>query len=219
MSTVKEGMMDQSPAWKDTPSDPVVIRHRSGSVSSRRAYPTATNPRFVPNRTPESTFEMISVGEGNDVYLPPDEQVDPLSEEAKNRIKRIRNIGGGVQVLIEQEEGDLDNELRTLKSAAGALLSVTQKDEENEIDSTGVTAFADLPGGGFIATIKGIVSDLVPSPNLWSGTIQLDFTDNVNGSFDWTLFITVVNGSITAVTENGAPIPNGGLAKFSTNNS
>lgn len=161
MSTVKEGMMDQSPAWKDAPSDPVVIRHRSGSVSSRRAYPTATNPRFVPNRTPESTFEMISVGEGNDVYLPPDEQVDPLSEEAKNRIKRIKNIGGAAQVLIEQEEGDLDNELRTIKANPSALLSVTEKDETIEVDSTGTTSTILINIDGQIGTNKGIVHTLL----------------------------------------------------------
>lgn len=160
-----EQLKEAFPVWRSDPSQPVVIRHRSGSVSSRKAYPASQRPRFVPPRSHENYTELLSVGEGNDVYLDPEEEVDPLSEESKNRVRRIRNVGEGAGVLVEDDpeaEGErkLQNELRTIKANQSALLSVTEKDETIEVDSTGTTKAILINIDGQITTNKGIVAIL-----------------------------------------------------------
>jgi hypothetical protein len=146
--TLAERFRGAGPAWRQGGSPPVLIRHRSGSVSSRRAYPVAKNPRFVPPRSFENFTDLMSVGEGNDVYLEPEEGVDPESDEAKDRIKRIRNIGEGAEVLKDQEEDDLENKLRTIKEAPSAQIEVIQQDEEIHIRGTGTSGTAQINIGG-----------------------------------------------------------------------
>jgi len=165
------------PVWQSDPAQPVVIRHRSGSVSSRKAYPASQRPRFVPPRSHENYTELLSVGEGNDVYLDPEEEVDPLSEEAKNRVRRIRNVGGGAGVLVEDDpeaEGErkLQNELRTIKANPSALLSVTEKDETIEVDSIGPTSTILINIDGQIGTNKGIVHTLIQGRRGTTGVLR-----------------------------------------------
>ena len=173
MSTVKDRLAGAAPAWQADPPPEVVIRHRSGSVSARRAYPVAKNDPFVPNRPITKGFSLIGVGEGNDVYLDPDEDVDPLSEEAKNRIKRIRNIGGGAQVLKEQAEGDLDNELRSIKPNEGSLVTVEQEDEEIKVGTNGADNLVEINIDGQIETVAGIVRTLTEGRR--GGTSSITF--------------------------------------------
>jgi hypothetical protein len=168
-----ERMRGTAPAWKDDPAPEVLIRNRSGSVSSRRPYPVAQNQRFVPPRSRENFVDLISVGEGNDVYLEPEEDVDPLSEEAKNRIKRIKNVGGGAQVLVEQAPLDLDNELRTLKPNEGSLVTVEQEDEEIKIGTNGADGLIDINIDGQIETVAGVVRNLIEGRR--GGTSSITF--------------------------------------------
>ena len=127
------------PAWSDDPAPEVVIRP-SGSVSSRRPYPVARNDRFVPTPVNRPALAPENVGEGNDIYREPGED----ESEIAWGIKRIRNIGGGAQVLVEQEEGDLDNKLRSHRPEPGNLVSVTMNDEEVLHGTTGTTSFASI---------------------------------------------------------------------------
>lgn len=171
--TATERLMGAAPAWQADPPPEVVIRHRSGSVSSRRPYPVAKNDPFVPRLIQRPGFDLDGVGTGNDVYLEPDEDAESGSPESKDRIKRIRNVGAGAQTLIEQQDGDLDNKLRTLKAAAGALLSVTQNLEENEVDSTGVTGGIAINIDGQIGATRGIIHTLLEGRRGSTGTLSI----------------------------------------------
>lgn len=190
--TATERLLSATPAWQADPPPEVVIRHRSGSVSSRRPYPVAKNDPFVPNRAFVPGFDLEGVGEGNDVYLEPDEDAEAGSEEAKNRIKRIRNIGGGSQVLVEQEEDDLENKLRSLRPKPGNLLSVEQLGETVDFGTTGVTGGAQINIDGRIDTVRGVVSNLVEGRR--GGTGSLSYTRCDGSSSE---LIAWENGQIT----------------------
>ena len=142
-------------------------------MSSRRAYPVAKNDPFVPRITPKPGFTLLGVGEGNDVYLEPDEDAEVGTESAKHRIKRIRNIGGGANVLKEQEEKDLDNELRSVKAAPGTLITTTETDEEVEVGTAGATNFVNINIDGLIGTTEGIVHTLVEGIRGKTGTLSI----------------------------------------------
>lgn len=173
MTTVASRLMGAMPAWQADPPPEVVIRHRSGSISSRRAYPVAKNDPFVPRMVQKPGLTLEGVGEGNDVYLEPEDDAAAGSEEAKHRVKRIRNIGGGSQVLKEQAEGDLDNELRSVKAKADTLVTVSQNDEEIEVGTAGATNFIGINIDGLIGTTEGIVHTLVEGTRGGTGTLSI----------------------------------------------
>lgn len=196
--TATERLMGATPAWQADPPPEVVIRHRSGSVSSRRPYPAARNDRFIPNRPLVPGFSLTGVGEGNDVFLDPDPDAEAGSEEARNRIKRLKNVGAGVETLVDQQEGDTENKLRTTIVSPGALLSLTQMPEENELDSTGVSSTAQINIDGIITTVRGIVSVLTEGRR--GGTGNFGYT-RCGGSrvqlFSWENGLIPENGEIT----------------------
>ena len=161
------------PGWMTSEPAEVMIRHRSGSVSSRRAYPVAHNGPFVPHNLKGKGFALESVGIGNDVYLEPDEDAKAGSEEAKHRVKRLKNVGAAAQLLVEQDEGDLTNELRTVQAKAGALLEVVQENETLDIDSTGVTGDITIGADGQLGTTRGIVHTLLPGTPGASYNVEL----------------------------------------------
>lgn len=171
--TATERLMAATPAWSADPPPEVVIRHRSGSVSSRRAYPVAKNDPFVPRMVQRPEFALEGVGEGNDVYLDPDEDAEGGSEEAKNRVKRLRNSGEGAPVLVEQAEGDLDNELRGVKAKSGTLVTVEQNGKALDVGSAGATSFSNINIGGLIGTTQGIVHTLVEGTRGTTGTLSI----------------------------------------------
>lgn len=163
--TLAERFPIAEPGWKQDVAQPVIIRNRSGSVSSRRPYPVSKNPRFIPPRSHENFTDIIGVGEGNDIYLEPDADAESESEESKDRIKRIKNVGDGAEVLVAQDleaiPPEATNKLRSIKAAAGALLSVTQKEEVNEVDSTGVDGSIAINITGQIGATRGIIHTLL----------------------------------------------------------
>jgi len=142
-----------APSWKTGNAEAVLIRHRSGSVSSRRAYPVARNQRFVPPRGFENFTDIVSVGEGNDVHIEPAEDADPASDEAKDRVKRLKNVGGGIDILKDQEDGDLENRLRSVKEAPDSQISVTQSEDGDEVHirGTGTSGTTQINIGGFLS--------------------------------------------------------------------
>lgn len=173
MTTVASRLLGAMPAWAADPAPDVVIRHRSGSISSRRAYPIAKNDPFIPRTIQKPGFALEGVGEGNDVYLEPEDDAEAGSDEAKNRVKRLRNIGGGSQVLKEQTEGDLDNELRSVKAKADTLVTVSQNDEEIEVGTAGATNFVNINIDGLIGTTEGVVHTLVEGLRGGTGTLSI----------------------------------------------
>lgn len=149
--TVTNRLLGTMPAWAADPAPEVIMRHRSGSVSSRRPYPVAKNDPFVPRMLLRPEFTLEGVGEGNDVYLEPEDDAAPGSEEAKHRVKRLRNIGEGSRVLKQQADGDLDNELRSVKESPGSQISVTESAEELLIRGTGVSGSTQINIGGILS--------------------------------------------------------------------
>lgn len=209
------------PGWQTAKPSDVIIRNRSGSVSSRRAYPVAHNGPFVPHNLRRKGFSLIGVGDGNDVYLEPEEDAEAGTDQARDRIKRIKNVGGAAEVLVVQDleaiPAEITNKLRTLRPKAGTLVTITQEDETLDIGTDGVTGTIVVGAGGLISSLKGLVTDLIEGTTGWSGTIQFDFVDNVN-AYDATMFVTVQDGIITGITDNTGIVPSGGTATFSTNN-
>lgn len=190
--TATERLMGATPAWAADPAPEVIMRHRSGSVSSRRAYPVARNDP-PPNRNPSLLkTELIGVGSGNDVYLEPD------SDEPKHRIKRIKNAGTGANVLVDQGDGDLENRLRSVKEKSGTLLTVEQTGEEVLVGSDGATGSVEINIGGRISTVKGIVDSIFEGER--GGDGSFGYT-RCGGSrtvlFSWTKGQILESGDIT----------------------
>ena len=173
IATVASRLMGVMPAWAADPAPEVVIRHRSGSISSRRAYPVAKNDPFVPRNLLRPGFALEGVGTGNDVFLDPDDDAEAGSPESKNRIKRLRNVGGGALVLVEQADGDLDNELRSIKPKAGTLVTVDQNGEELDVGTAGATSFVSINIDGLIGTTEGVVHTLVEGARGGTGTLSI----------------------------------------------
>jgi hypothetical protein len=117
-----------------------------------------------------------------------------------------------------EEEGDTIKWRYIIERATQPQINISVTDDGNGVR---------IQGNDYTNYFGGVVKALNVSDGLvtsfqeasgWSGDIQLDFVDNVNASNDTYLFITVENGLITVVNDNGVNVPDGGTATFSTNN-
>jgi hypothetical protein len=168
-----ERLTSAKPAWSEDPAPEVLIRSRSGSVSSRRPYPAARNDRFIPAAPIlGNDVEIENVGEGNVILIGPD---DPGGGGGSvHRIKRIKSTeGAGAAVLVEQEEGDEENKLRTIQGKPGGGVVVEQQDDEIHIGTQGADGTANFNIDGNLTVEKGLVTAIFEGERGKTGALKI----------------------------------------------
>jgi len=165
--TALERLRGVMPAWSADPAPEVLIRSRGG-LAPRRSYPVAQNDRFVPRTTSVGEDLVLeNIGEGNDILTEGEE------EGVLDRAKRLKNVGGGAAVLVEQEVGDEENKLRSIRARPGAGVTVEEQDEDIMVATVGAGGSANFNIDGNITVDQGLVTAIFEGERGKTGALKI----------------------------------------------
>jgi hypothetical protein len=162
-----------------------------------------------------------NVGEKREVFKELEE------ETSEYKFRTLEQLEGTNSYEIIKKEPENPTEAADKETIEWKYLTTKASSPQIQLENIDDDKGIRIKGNNVTESFAGLVKALSVNDGLvtafqeaegWSGEIQFDFVDNVNPSNDTYLFLTIENGLITVVNENGVNVPDAGTAAFSTNN-